>query len=63
MIERYDLREDFVCQTFMGSTEAHGSPYYAHLGNKKLYRDLRAIYWWANIKREIAKYVEECLTC
>lgn len=34
MIERYDLREDFVCQTFVGSIEAHGSPYYAQWGIK-----------------------------
>ena len=43
--------------------EAHSSPYTVHPGGTKMYRDLRAIYWWVNMKREIAKFIEQCLTC
>jgi hypothetical protein len=25
--------------------------------------DLKEIFWWNNMKREIAKYVSECHTC
>lgn len=44
-------------------TEAHSSSYFVHPKSTKMYRDLPAIYWWANMKRKISKYVEECLKC
>ncbi|KAJ9547405.1 hypothetical protein OSB04_019948 [Centaurea solstitialis] len=28
-----------------------------------MYRDLRTDYWWPGMKREVARYVESCLTC
>jgi hypothetical protein len=28
-----------------------------------MYQDLRQNFWWARMKREIAKYVSECDTC
>jgi hypothetical protein len=28
-----------------------------------MYMDLKDIFWWNNMKREIAKYVSECHTC
>lgn len=28
-----------------------------------MYRDLRESFWWNGMKREIAKFVEQCLTC
>jgi hypothetical protein len=43
--------------------EAHHSPYIVHPGSTKMYRDLREVYWWNNMKREIAHFVEQCLTC
>jgi hypothetical protein len=43
--------------------EAHHSPYTVHPGSTKMYRDLREVYWWNNMKREIAHFVEQCLTC
>ncbi|GJR59816.1 putative reverse transcriptase domain-containing protein [Tanacetum coccineum] len=30
---------------------------------KRLYQDLRRLYWWPNMKAEIATYVSKCLTC
>ena len=43
--------------------EAHETPYSIHPGSKKMYMDLKEIFWWNNMKREIAKYVSECHTC
>ena len=43
--------------------EAHQTPYAVHLGGTKMDRDLKQSYWWNGIKREIADFVERCLTC
>jgi hypothetical protein len=43
--------------------EAHQSLYTVHLGSTKMYRDLREHYWWNDMKREVAQFVERCLTC
>jgi hypothetical protein len=34
-----------------------------HPGSNKMYHDLRSLYWWTRMKREIAKYISECDTC
>jgi hypothetical protein len=44
-------------------TEAHQSLYTVHPGSTKMYRDLRERYWWNGMKREVAQFVERCLTC
>ena len=43
--------------------EAHCTPYSVHPSSTKMYRDIRETYWWNNMKREIAQFVEQCLTC
>ncbi|GJS24204.1 putative reverse transcriptase domain-containing protein [Tanacetum coccineum] len=43
--------------------EAHKSKYSVHPGADKMYHDLRDIYWWPGMKRDIATYVSKCLTC
>ena len=43
--------------------EAHSSPYSIHPGGNKMYKDLRQVYWWSNMKQEVAEYVAKCLTC
>ena len=43
--------------------EAHYSPYTIHLGSTKMYHDLHDNFWWNNMKREIAHFVKQCLTC
>ena len=42
--------------------EAHQTLYSIHPGSTKMYMDLKGIFWWNNMKREIAKYVAECHT-
>jgi hypothetical protein len=43
--------------------EAHETPYSIHPGSMKMYMDLKELFWWNNMKTEIAKYVFECHTC
>ncbi|GJV35282.1 putative reverse transcriptase domain-containing protein [Tanacetum coccineum] len=45
--------------------EAHKTKYFVHLGADKMYhdQDLRDMYWWPGMKRDIATYVSKCLTC
>jgi hypothetical protein len=43
--------------------EAHLSKFYMHPGSTKMYHDLKPLYWWTRMKREIAQYVSECDTC
>ncbi|GJU95445.1 putative reverse transcriptase domain-containing protein [Tanacetum coccineum] len=43
--------------------ESHKSKYSIHLGLDKMYQDLKKLYWWPNMKEEIATYVSKCLTC
>ena len=40
-------------------SEAHHSPYTVHLRGTKMYRDLKGSYLWNNMKRNIAKFVEQ----
>jgi hypothetical protein len=43
--------------------EAHESVYSIHPRGNKMYHDLKAIYWWYGMKRDVAKYVALCDTC
>jgi hypothetical protein len=43
--------------------EAHTSKYSIHPGSTKMYHDLKAQFWWTQMKRETARYVIECNTC
>ncbi|GJY39173.1 putative reverse transcriptase domain-containing protein [Tanacetum coccineum] len=42
--------------------ESHKSKYSVHPGSDKMYQDLKNLYWWPNMKAEIATYVTKCLT-
>ncbi|KAL0549938.1 hypothetical protein IC582_014433 [Cucumis melo] len=44
-------------------TEAHSSPFSMHPGSTKMYQDLKRVYWWRNMKREVAEFVSKCLVC
>ncbi|GJX87226.1 reverse transcriptase domain-containing protein [Tanacetum coccineum] len=42
--------------------ESHKSKYSIHPRSDKMYHDLKQLYWWPNMKAEIATYVSKCLT-
>nr|GEY98438.1 putative reverse transcriptase domain-containing protein [Tanacetum cinerariifolium] len=43
--------------------ESHKSKYSVHPSSDKMYQDLKQLYWWPNMKADIATYVSKCLTC
>ena len=43
--------------------EAHTTPYSLHPGTTKMYQDLRTLYWWPGMKKDVVEYVSRCLTC
>ncbi|KAD7117804.1 hypothetical protein E3N88_05072 [Mikania micrantha] len=43
--------------------ETHKSRYSVHPGSDKMYHNLKELYWWPNMKADIALYVSKCLTC
>ncbi|GJS92091.1 putative reverse transcriptase domain-containing protein [Tanacetum coccineum] len=38
--------------------DSHKSKYFIHPGSEKMYQDLKKLYWWPNIKAEIATYLK-----
>ena len=51
-----DLRQQIM-------VEVHGARYSIHLGATQIYNDLRKIYFWTGMKRDIAEFVAKCATC
>ncbi|GJR36097.1 putative reverse transcriptase domain-containing protein [Tanacetum coccineum] len=43
--------------------ESHKSKYSIHPSSDRMYQDLKQLYWWPNMKANIATYVSKCLTC
>nr|GEV20933.1 putative reverse transcriptase domain-containing protein [Tanacetum cinerariifolium] len=41
--------------------ESHKSKYSIHPGSGKMYQDLKKLYWWPNMKAEIATYVKKII--
>ncbi|GJZ15243.1 putative reverse transcriptase domain-containing protein [Tanacetum coccineum] len=42
--------------------ESHKSKYSIYSGSEKMYQDMKKLYWWPNMKANIATYVRKCLT-
>nr|GEX28609.1 retrotransposon protein, putative, Ty3-gypsy subclass [Tanacetum cinerariifolium] len=43
--------------------EAYATKYSVHPKANNMYYDLRGLYWWPRMKKDIAMYVSKCLTC
>ncbi|WVZ83201.1 hypothetical protein U9M48_030371 [Paspalum notatum var. saurae] len=54
------LRES-IRETIM--TEAHCTRHSIHPGSTKMYQDLKRLFWWRRMKRDIAEFVAKCDTC
>ncbi|GJR22935.1 putative reverse transcriptase domain-containing protein [Tanacetum coccineum] len=42
--------------------DSHKSKYSIHPGSDKMYQNLKKLYWWPNMKADIATYVSKCLS-
>ena len=56
MPEQTELKKELL-------KDAHYSSYSIHPGGNKMYQDLKKLYWWNNMKKEIGEYVSKCYTC
>nr|GEY12623.1 putative reverse transcriptase domain-containing protein [Tanacetum cinerariifolium] len=54
-VEAENLERDLIMH------ESHKSKYSIHLGSDKMYQDLKKLYWWPNMKADIATFVSKCL--
>jgi len=43
--------------------EGHRSHLSIHPGSTKMYQDLKIMFWWPNMKREVSEFVYACLVC
>nr|GEV67446.1 reverse transcriptase domain-containing protein [Tanacetum cinerariifolium] len=43
--------------------KSHKSMYSIHPGLDKMYQYLKKLYWWSNMKADIATFFSKCLTC
>ncbi|KAG8503456.1 hypothetical protein CXB51_001429 [Gossypium anomalum] len=43
--------------------EAHSGYFSIHPGSTKMYNDLKKMYWWNGMKRDISEFVFKCLIC
>nr|GEU95999.1 reverse transcriptase domain-containing protein [Tanacetum cinerariifolium] len=43
--------------------ESHKSKYSVHPGSDKMYQNMKLLYWWPNMKANIATYISKCLAC
>ena len=43
--------------------ESHRSSLSIHPGATKMYHDLKKLFWWSGLKRDVAQFVYACLVC
>jgi hypothetical protein len=47
----------------MTAEESHRSSLSIHPGATKMYHDLKKLFWWSGLKRDVAQFVYSCLIC
>lgn len=43
--------------------EVHNSTYTIHLSATKIYQDMKQVYWWDGMKKDVDDYISQCLAC
>ena len=43
--------------------ETHRSKYTVHPEGNKMYQNMKSLYWWEGMKKEIARFVQTYLVC
>ena len=43
--------------------KAYSTRYLIHMGGTKMNQDIKEVYWWNEMKKEIVEFVSLCLTC
>ena len=43
--------------------ESHRSNLSIHSGATKMYHNLKKLFWWSELKRDVAQFVYSCLVC
>ena len=54
-------KNDEVIQKIL--QEEHNNSLSIHPGSTKMYNDLKKMYWWVGMKRDISEFVSKCLIC
>jgi len=55
------LDQDGLCELIL--KESHHATYMAHPGVQKMYANLKKKFFWACMKKDVAKFVAKCLEC
>ncbi|GKD22251.1 putative reverse transcriptase domain-containing protein [Tanacetum coccineum] len=63
LVENYKDPEKLRTEKTVIMHESYKSKYSIHPGSEKMYQDMKKLYWWPNMKANIATYVSKCLTC
>ena len=43
--------------------ESHSGSFSMHPGSTKMYQDLKVLYWWSGMKRDVSEFVIKCMVC
>ena len=43
--------------------EAHNTKFTMHPGGMKMHQNLKEMFWWLGMKKEISEFVSQCLPC